>query len=164
MSDEAEKFLTEEPWELTDPDDNDTLGIDGQPGQAWPRVTVVLVSHQRKMDNEDQALLGVIKSYEEQDYLGPNDLNLILDPLNGEDVSYTPDMLRAVGVSKADPGIVIFADDKDPLAPNHLTVIARNFMEAWPENIEIRDHDNEALWACTVGHYMREIYDKVMPS
>lgn len=126
----------------------------------WPRVTVILVSDQEKMDKEDQALLGVIKSYEEQEYSGPLDLNIILRPTCDQRLS--DDHLRAVGVKQADAGIVMFWDDQTPQAPNYVEVIASEFVEAWPESVVVRDHDDQDLWACTQGHYMREIYEKVM--
>lgn len=130
-------------------------------GDHWPRITVVLVSHQRKMDQEDQGLLGVLQAYEQQEYEGPNDINLVLDPLDGRDSHYTEQHLRAVGVKKADPGIVVFWDDKTILPTTAFASVARIFMEAWPEQVVIQDADGNVI-ACTQGHYMREIYDEVM--
>jgi len=133
--------------------------IEGNP----PHVTVILVSHQSKMDHEDQDLLDAIRRYETQDYTGPNDLNLILDPLNGEDDSYTFEMLQAVGVAKADHGIVVFWSDTSKYLPDALASAARVFVDKWPENTVMRELDGRLL-ACTKGHYMREIYETVMPS
>lgn len=128
-----------------------------------PRITVVLVSHQSKMDNEDQDLLDAIRRYEMQDYAGPHDLNLVLDPLNGEDDSYTPEMLQAVGVGKADHGIVVFWSDTSKYLEDNLSTLAQVFVEAWPENTIIKDTGSR-LVACTKGHYMREIFESVMTS
>lgn len=131
------------------------------PNGDLPRITVVLVSHQSKMDNEDQDLLDAIRRYETQDYAGPHDLNLVLDPRNGEDDSYTPEMLQAVGVGKADHGIVVFWSDTSKYLPDVLATVAQVFVERWPENTVLKDLDGK-LTACTKGHYMREIYETVM--
>lgn len=138
----------------------DPDNVDVWEGPHWPRVTVILVSQQQKMDQEDQALLGVIKSYEEQEYQGPLDLNIILRPTCDQRLS--DDHLRAVGVKQADPGIVMFWDDQTLQAPNHVEIIAREFVEAWPEQVTVTDVDSDRLTACTQGHYMREIYGEVM--
>lgn len=129
-------------------------------GDHWPRVTVILVSRQDKMDKEDQGLLSVIKSYEDQEYDGPLDINIVLQPACDQRLS--EDVLRAVGVKQADPGIVVFVKDDEPFTSTAaLFRLALLFTEAWPEQVVIKGPD-ETLLACTQGHYMREIYDEVM--
>jgi len=105
--------------------------------EELPGVTVVLVSHQKKMDEEDQDLLRAIASYEDQEYAGPLDLHLVLDPYNGIEPQFTLATLTRFGVEKAEHEIIVFLRDDQVLPPDRLldlvSLLNENTHAVWLE-------------------------------
>lgn len=106
--------------------------------EPLPGITVVLVSTQKKMDEEDQPLMAAILSYEEQEYPGPLDLHLVLDPFNGIEEKFTLATLTRFGVEKAEHDIIAFLKDDQTLSPDRLldlqSMLNENTHALWVED------------------------------